>query len=226
MSGGIQVFPFYIICDVSKSMDGDRINSVNSGLPFIHREIISDPVVSEKARLGIISFSTEARVELSLSKLEDVRDMPVLVAGGQTNFAKAFELAASVIEKDVEHLKAGGYSVLRPCVYFITDGRPGDGWKKARDQWVDRAINRYAPNIICFGVADADEETLKRLTTRFTFMADRGTSTANALHEVMRSITASVVSTTRGSEAQLAIPAAGESFRVLDKDLEEKKDNK
>ena len=49
-------------------------------------------------------------------------------------------------------------------------------------------------------------------------MADRGTSTANALHEVMRSITSSVVSTTRGSEAQLSIPAAGESFRVLDKE--------
>lgn len=218
MSGGIQVFPFYIICDVSKSMNGDRINSVNSGLPFIHKEIISDPIVSEKARLGIISFSTEARIELPLSKLENVLKMPVLQAGGQTNFATAFQLASTTIKSDVDSLKSEGYSVLRPCVYFITDGRPGDGWKKARDQWVDKSINKYAPNIICFGVADADEEILKRLTTRFTFMADRGTSTANALHEVMRGITSSVVSTTRGPEAQLSIPAAGESFRVLDKE--------
>jgi uncharacterized protein YegL len=226
MSGGIQVFPFYIICDVSKSMGGERIDSVNSGLPFIHREIISDPVVSEKARLGVISFSTEARVELSLSKLADVREMPVLHAGGQTNFATAFQLAAETIRIDVERLKEEGFSVLRPCVYFITDGRPGDGWKKARDQWVDKSVNKYAPNVICFGVADADEETLKRLTTRFTFMANRGTSAANALREVMRSITASVVSTTRGSEAQLAIPATGENFRVLDKDIKEEQTGK
>jgi uncharacterized protein YegL len=145
--------------------------------------------------------------------------MPVLHAGGQTNFATAIQLAITTIESDVDLLKSEGYSVLRPCVYFITDGRPGDGWKKARDQWVDKTVNKYAPNIICFGVADADEEILKRLTTRFTFMADRGTSTASALHEVMRSITSSVVSTTRGSETQLSIPAAGESFRVLDKEI-------
>jgi uncharacterized protein YegL len=100
-------------------------------------------------------------------------------------------------------------------VYFITDGRPGDGWKTVRDNWVDRSQNKYAPNIICFGVADADEETLKRLSTQFTFVANEGTSSANALNEVMRSITSSVVSTAQSNEAGLAIPKTNEVFRVI-----------
>lgn len=215
MTGGVQVFPFYILCDASRSMKGDRIGSVNSGLPNIHQAIVSDPVVSEKVRLGVISFSTEAQVDLPLSQLSDIAAMPTLKAGGQTNYAKAFTLARDTIERDVDALKSAGYSVLRPCVYFITDGRPGDGWKTVRDQWVDRTQNRYAPNIICFGVADADEETLKRLSTQFTFVANAGTSSANALNEVMRSITSSVVSTAQSNEAGLAIPKTNEVFRVI-----------
>jgi uncharacterized protein YegL len=215
MAGGVQVFPFYILCDASRSMKGDRIGSVNSGLPNIHQAIVSDPVISEKVRLGVISFSTEAQVDLSLSQLSNITAMPTLKAGGQTNYAKAFILAQQTIEQDIDALKSAGYSVLRPCVYFITDGRPGDGWKTVRDQWVDRAHNKYAPNIICFGVADADEDTLKRLSTQFTFVANKGTSSANALNEVMRSITSSVVSTAQSNEAGLAIPKTNEVFRVI-----------
>jgi uncharacterized protein YegL len=216
MAGGVQVFPFYILCDASRSMKGDRIGSVNAGLPNIHQAIVSDPVVAEKARLGVISFATEPRVELPLSQLSSIASMPTLKAGGQTNYARAFELAQKTIEHDIMELKSNGYSVLRPCVYFITDGRPGDGWRNARDKWVDRLQNKYAPNIICFGVADADEETLKRLSTQFTFVANEGTSTANALNEVMRSITSSVVSTAQSNEAGLAIPKTNEIFRVID----------
>lgn len=215
MAGGVQVFPFYILCDASRSMKGDRIGSVNSGLPNIHQAIVSDPVISEKVRLGVISFSTEAQVDLPLSQLSNIAAMPTLKAGGQTNYAKAFTLAQQTIERDIDALKSAGYSVLRPCVYFITDGRPGDGWKKVRDHLVDRVENRYAPNIICFGVADADEDTLKRVSTQFTFVANKGTSSANALNEVMRSITSSVVSTAQSNEAGLAIPKTNEVFRVI-----------
>jgi uncharacterized protein YegL len=215
MAGGIQVFPFYILCDTSRSMRGDRIAAVNQGLPLLHQAIVSDPVVSEKIRLGVISFATEAQEDLPLSQLSHIASMPTLTAGGQTNYAKGFAKARELIDRDVEQLKSSGYSVLRPCVYFITDGRPGDGWKTVRDSWVDKTVNRYAPNIICFGVADADKEILGRVSTQYTFLADRGTSSTNALNEVMKSITSSVVSTARNNEAGIAIPAGGETFRVI-----------
>jgi uncharacterized protein YegL len=216
LSGGIQVIPFYIVCDASTSMRGGRIGSVNAGLPEIHKVIASDPVISEKVRLGIISFSSSARVDLPLSQLSEVRQMPVLVAKGRTNFEDAIHLARQTIQADVTRLKSEGFSVLRPVVYFITDGRPTGGWKRLRDEWVDRVSNPYAPNIISFGVDLADKENLSRMSTQYTFVSRVGVDPGVALREIIRSIAASVVASGLHQEGGLVMPAAGENFEVID----------
>lgn len=221
MAEGIRILPFYILCDTSSSMRGDRIASVNRELPTLLHAILSDPIVDQKIRLGIVSFSTEARVDLPLSQLSQHTSMPTLSAGGQTNYAKGFTKTREVIEKDLKELKSSGYTPYRPCVYLITDGRPGDGWKRIRDNWVDRLANRYAPNIISFGVAEADQEVLTRVSTQFTFLADQGSNSANALKEVLHCIASSVVGSARNNQAALVIPNGGETFRVIDNKIEE-----
>lgn len=203
-------------------MRGDRIASVNRELPMLRQAILSDPIVDKKIRLGIVSFSTDARVELPLSQLSEHTSMPTLSAGGQTNYAKGFTKTWEMIEEDIKELKSSGYSTYRPCVYLITDGRPGDGWKRIRDNWVDRLGNRYAPNIISFGVAEADQEVLTRVSTQFTFLADQGTSSTNALKEVMHCIASSVVGSARNNEAALVIPNGGNTFRVIDNNIEKR----
>jgi len=212
---GIQVFPFYLLCDTSRSMAGSRIQAVNDGLPEIQAEILDDPIVEAKARVSVISFSTEAKLELPLTRLADVEVMPQLKAGGQTNYAKGIELARLQIDADVNRLISEGYRVLRPCVYFLTDGRPGDSWKRIRDEWVDRTINPYAPNIVSFGVANADEETLKRMSTQFSFIAIDGVSPSAAMREVLHMLTVSIVNSTRNGEMKFDIPQSDETFRVI-----------
>lgn len=212
---GIQVFPFYLLCDTSRSMSGSRIQAVNDGLPEIQAEILDDPIVEAKARVSVISFSTEAKLELPLTRLADVEVMPQLKAGGQTNYAKGIELARLQIDADVNWLISEGYRVLRPCVYFLTDGRPGDSWKQIRDEWVDRTINPFAPNIVSFGVANADEETLKRMSTQFSFIAIDGVSPSAAMREVLHMLTVSIVNSTRNGEMKFDIPQSDETFRVI-----------
>ena len=212
---GIQVFPFYLLCDTSRSMAGSRIKAVNDGLPEIQAEILDDPIVEAKARVSVISFSTEAKLELPLTRLADVEVMPELIAGGQTNYAKGIELARLQIDADVNRLISEGYRVLRPCVYFLTDGRPGDSWKRIRDEWVDRTINPFAPNIVSFGVANADEETLKRMSTQFSFIAIDGVSPSAAMREVLHMLTVSIVNSTRNGEMKFEIPQSDETFRVI-----------
>jgi len=212
---GIQVFPFYLLCDTSRSMAGSRILAVNDGLPEIQAEILDDPIVEAKARVSVISFSTEAKLELPLTRLADVEVMPQLTAGGQTNYAKGIELARSQIDLDVNRLISEGYRVLRPCVYFLTDGRPGDSWRRIRDEWVDRTINPFAPNIVSFGVANADEDTLKRMSTQFSFIAVDGVSPSAAMREVLHMLTVSIVNSTRNGEMKFAIPPSDETFRVI-----------
>lgn len=212
---GLQVFPFYLLCDTSKSMSGERIAAVNDGLPEIQNEILQDPIIEAKAFFSVISFSTEARVDLPLRRVGEVQSMPVLKAGGQTNYSRGIALARQAIEDDVNNLKSTGYQVIRPCVYFITDGRPGDSWKKQRDAWVNRSENKFAPNIIGFGVANADEDTLRRLATQFSFIASENVSPAVALREVMRHVTRSIVATARSTEMTYPIPRSDEFFRVV-----------
>ena len=215
---GLQVFPFYLLCDTSRSMSGERIKAVNDGLPEIQAEILDDPIVDAKARISVISFSTEATVDLPLSRLADVEVMPTLRAGGQTNYAKGMELARNQIDEDVTRLMSEGFSVLRPCVYFLTDGRPGDSWKRVRDSWVDRTNNKFAPNIVGFGVANADEDTLKRLATQFSFIAADGVSAAAALREVLRLVTVSIVNSTKNGEMRFEIPRSDGNFKVVRSD--------
>ena len=215
---GLQVFPFYLLCDTSKSMAGERIRAVNDGLPEIQAEILDDPIVEAKARVSVISFSTEANVDLPLTRLADIEAMPQLRAGGQTNYAKGMELARQQIENDVNQLIGDGFTVLRPCVYFLTDGRPGDSWRRIRDAWVDKSVNKFAPNVIGFGVANADEDTLKRVATQFSFIAADGVSPAVALREVLRLVTTSIVSSTRNGEMRFNLPRSDENFRVIRSD--------
>ena len=196
-------------------MAGSRIQAVNDGLPEIQAEILDDPIVEAKARVSVISFSTEAKLELPLTRLADVEVMPQLKAGGQTNYAKGIELARLQIDADVNQLISEGYRVLRPCVYFLTDGRPGDSWKRIRDEWVDRTINPFAPNIVSFGVANADEETLKRMSTQFSFIAIDGVSPSAAMREVLHMLTVSIVNSTRNGEMKFDIPQSDETFRVI-----------
>lgn len=199
-------------------MAGSRIQAVNDGLPEIQAEILDDPIVEAKARVSVISFSTEAKLELPLTRLADVEVMPQLKAGGQTNYAKGIELARLQIDADVNRLISEGYRVLRPCVYFLTDGRPGDSWKRIRDEWVDRTINPFAPNIVSFGVANADEETLKRMSTQFSFIAIDGVSPSAAMREVLHMLTVSIVNSTRNGEMKFDIPQSDETFRVIQND--------
>lgn len=215
---GLQVFPFYLLCDTSKSMAGERIKAVNDGLPEIQAEILDDPIVDAKARISVISFATDAVVDLPLTRLADVEVMPQLKAGGQTNYAKGMELTRRKIDEDVKRLMSEGFSVLRPCVYFLTDGRPGDSWKRVRDSWVDRTNNKFAPNIVGFGVANADEDTLKRLATQFSFISADGVSAAAALREVLRLVTVSIVNSTKNGEMRFEIPRSDGNFKVVRSD--------
>lgn len=209
------VFPFYVVVDTSTSMRGGRIESVNAGLPELHRSIASDPVVSEKCRLAVLSFNTEARIDLPLSDLSEVQRMPMLEAGGRTNYKPALDLVESVITRDVAKIRRSGDQPLRSCVFFITDGRPTDAWKTRRDLLVDRSKNRLAPHLVPYGVAEADSETLERMTTGFAYLAKPLGDAALALREVFASIANSVVSSTRAAEPQLVLPETNQYFTKI-----------
>ena len=128
--GGLQVLPFYIVCDESSSMDGASIAAVNDGIVELFDEISSDPVIDQKARVGIIAFNDTARVLFPLTQLSDVAQILVFVASGSSSYAAAFRLLKTQIESDVTMLRQEGVSVQRPIVFFISAGEPDpENWR-------------------------------------------------------------------------------------------------
>jgi uncharacterized protein YegL len=177
-------------------MEGIGIDSVNQGIADIFRVIASDPIVDEKARVGIVAFSDSAKVVLPLTKLTDVSQVPGCVAGGTSSYASVFQLLKTEITRDVDRLREEGFGVRRPYVFFLSAGVPNaEVWRRSLRELVDPSF-KWRPNIVSFGVAGANPAVIKEVATpfpvggskkqSFAFLADHGVSPGEVMKELMK----------------------------------------
>jgi uncharacterized protein YegL len=208
-TAGNAVLPFYILCDESGSMDANGgIDAVNKGLPELHAAIAGDPLVSDKCRIGLITFSDIAEELLPLSNLSDVQAMPGCAAKGMTNYGEAFNLLRVVISRDIANMKSQGIQVYRPAVFFITDGEPTDDWEANHRALTDKNVNPQAPHIIAFGVAGANPAVIGKIGTKAAFIANQGVDPGNALKEILKSLTNTIVNSSSSSSPTLMVQQA------------------
>jgi len=210
---GVQVMLFYIICDESGSMgDNGGIEQINNSLPELHSTLVADPLVVDKSRLSIIAFSDIADVILPMQKVTDIQAMPGVRASGSTNYGEAFSLLRVSIQIDVDTLKSQGYRVIRPCVFFMSDGEATDNWEPA---YRDLMSHQYRPHIICWGVDGADPTSLARIATIRSFVSRDKLAAGRALAAVMGSIGNTIVSSVSNAQtgqASIDIPLEIEGF--------------
>lgn len=218
---GEQILPFYILCDESASMAyNGGIDAINEGLPELHAAIAADPLVSDKSRICLISFSDDAEVLVPLARAADIDAMPGMAERGATCYGEAFRMLKAQIPQDIANLRADGYQVFRPAVFFISDGEPTDSdWRGSYQELTDRASNPHAPNIIAFGVDAADPATIAEVGTTAAFLAQQGINPGNALKEIMRSLTNSIVQSAGSSSPTLVVPPAPDGTIALELDV-------
>jgi uncharacterized protein YegL len=193
-----QVLPMYFVGDESHSMAGDPIGAVNQGLIDLRDEVAKHPLIGKKVRFGIITFADTAETRLQLSELSEDLVLPTLAPRGRgTSYASALEALRETIPADVALLKGSGYQVHRPSVFFLSDGQPtekADKWRKRLEELKDPGF-RERPNVLAFGVGEADPEVIRELATspRYGFMMTTGASTAGAIAEFASSMLNSMV---------------------------------
>jgi len=193
-----QVLPMYFVGDESHSMAGDPIAAVNQGLIDLRDEVAKHPLIGKKVRFGIITFADTAETRLQLSELSEDLVLPTLAPRGRgTSYACALEALRQTIPADVALLKSSGYQVHRPSVFFLSDGQPtekADKWRTRLEELKDPGF-RERPNVLAFGVGDADPEVIRELATapRYGFMMTTGASTAGAIAEFASSMLNSMV---------------------------------
>jgi uncharacterized protein YegL len=193
-----QVLPMYFVGDESHSMSGEPIAAVNQGLVDLRDEVAKHPLIGKKVRFGIITFADTAETRLELSELSEDLVLPMLAPRGRgTSYAAALEALRHTIPADVALLKSSGYQVHRPSVFFLSDGQPTDKaerWRARLDELKDPAF-RERPNVLAFGVGDADPAVIRELASspRYGFMMTSGASTAGAIAEFASSMLNSMV---------------------------------
>jgi uncharacterized protein YegL len=213
-----EVILFYICCDESVSMaQNGGIDAINFSLPELHAQLVEDPLVVDKSRLAIIAFSDTAQVVLPLSKATDIVDMPGVAEVGGTHYGEAFRALRETIDNDVEMMKAQGFRVYRPVVFFITDGEPTDaGWEAEYNLLM---ASRYYPHIISWGVDGADAATLQRIATpkmkAFLGGADSATA-ARALKQMFKSVGQTIVASAGAAGGQIVLPEPPQGVVALE----------
>ena len=112
-----------LILDVSESMRGDKIDTVNQALAKFREIIREDSVTALRADVALITFDDEAWVAQDFTNGTDF-EPPVLAVRGGTNYSKAVNLALDIVEARKQSYRESGIAYYRSLVYFLTDGVP------------------------------------------------------------------------------------------------------
>lgn len=140
----------YLVIDCSSSMAGDKLNQAKRGASRFARDALSKGYST-----GLIQFDSSASLLSEPTKEISVleRYLSGMVAGGSTNMAAAIRLA---------HEQLVGKTGFRAMV-IVTDGMPdsvSDSLRAGKDAKKDGI------DIITIGTDDADQEFLKKLSSR------------------------------------------------------------
>jgi len=213
------VLPVYVMIDESASMH-DHLDVLMVGLQRLHDALLGEPMAAAKVRFSVLGFADDVEERLPLADLRRESEMPRLVARGGTRYRPAFEDLRERIPRDVVALKSQGYSVHRPAVFFLSDGLPNDAgaWEEQYSKLVDRAVTPAAPNIIAFGVGDANAPLIVQIASRpdYAFIAVESVDIGNAVAQFTQSLTKSIVRSGRtlGSEQPELIVERPQNFRM------------
>lgn len=216
---GAKLLPFYLVVDVSWSMAGEKLEQANTIMPRVKDALAKNPILADKVRFAVVDFGSDAQVSLPLCD-PLAATLPDLEVRGSTSYAAAFRVLRAEIESDVKQLKADGFAVHRPAVFFLSDGLPTDDddvWRAAFTEltFYDGATKqgfREYPNVIPCGVDGADPRIIQELihpargSKRMgMYMMEPGADAARAIQGMAEILISSVIA----SGASLARGEAG-----------------
>ena len=154
-----------LLLDVSYSMKGKRLKSLQEGIDTFYDEITEDPVSKNRLEISIITYGEKVNVLQHPSLVEDFK-MPKLIISGSTSMGKGIEEAIEIVEARKSWYKLTGQPYYRPWIINITDGEPTD--IPDIDYFGDELKSQIDQNKFFFfniGVEDADMRVLQKLSS-------------------------------------------------------------
>jgi uncharacterized protein YegL len=205
--------PFYLVVDVSQSMDGGRLERVNQILRRLSATLAGDQRANDRVRICMIDFAGDSRLVLPLCDLLTTATLPVLATRDDgTRYAPALELLGHTIERDARQLAADGFVVGPPGVFFLSDGRPFDdepgSWEAAFARLI--AAPGGPVTVVPCAIGESDPVIMRALAnpraTAPVFVQGDDASPEAAISALIDVVIASVISS--GREETVVIPGS------------------
>lgn len=199
--------PVYLLIDCSESMAGTAIETVNTAVQGMVRDLRAMPHALETVAMSVIAFSSDARLVVPLTSIE-MFQMPSLTIRPGTSLGRALDLLATCISRDVVRTTRERKGDWRPLVFIFTDGQPTDGWQDAVERIKSMASPKIA-NIYAIGCGeDVDFSVLHEITDIVLKTSD---GDPEAIRKAFVWITASVQSASTGlTEGAACLPELGD----------------
>ncbi|WP_413204211.1 TerY-C metal binding domain-containing protein [Rhodospirillum sp. A1_3_36] len=188
--------PIYFLVDVSESMVGKNLYSLEEGIGAIVSTLRKDPYALETAFLSVIAFAGKAKTVVPLTELVAFYP-PELPAGGGTALGAALSHLMDEIDRTVVVTTPNRKGDWRPIVFLLTDGHPTDDPSKALDRWNRSYRNRVNMVAVSIG-GGADHTLLKRLTDEVIVFND---SAHDAFARFVKWVSMSIQSQSRSVSA-------------------------
>jgi uncharacterized protein YegL len=178
--------PVVLLLDVSSSMSGDKIDSLNQSVAEMIEAFSQEEKMETEIIVSIITFGSTVNLHLPFTKASSIQ-WTNLSATGMTPMGTALKMAKAMIE-DKETTPSRAY---RPTVILVSDGEPNDPWEQPLDDFVNQGRSSKCDRMAIAIGQGADQSVLKKFiagTSYEVFFA----KDASQLHEYFKKITMSV----------------------------------
>jgi uncharacterized protein YegL len=204
--------PVYLLIDTSWSMQGDPIQSVQSGIQLLIDNLQGDPTALETAWLSLMTFDSNVNVICELTELAEF-EAQALTCNGMTSMGAGITEVLNRISMEVKKQSASERGDYKPMIFIMTDGEPNDDWKGPADQ-----LRRSGYSVVCCAAGpDANTGPLKQMTEMVVSLRDASPDEFTKFFRwVSASITQSSKSVTAGEDVMYApIDDDDDSFMLV-----------
>jgi uncharacterized protein YegL len=195
-----------LVLDVSGSMSGAPIQSLQQGINEFYKDIQQDMTSVNQLELGIVTFGGQVACLQEPTLLQD-KQPPELKLNGTTKLVDGVKMGIARIAARKKYYNSTGQSYYRPWLVLITDGEPDsdqDIKGLATELNADYKDKKYM--FLAIGVQGANMQKLKQLTPEGTSpLALQGLKFLEFFQWLSRSVTI-VIDGKEDSESPLPDP--------------------
>lgn len=184
-----QRLPLVLCLDISSSMAGAPIQTLNTALAEWTRELQEDVSLSYSVEVAVVTFGgrfgvcswrgpqlLDARAGVSPFVPAHMFQAPQLAASGVTLMTEALELSMRIVAARKAELRASGLQYYRPQICLVTDGLPTDAtghftetWRRLipvlEEEQRNRRFRLYAIGV--GGITELGEQVLRSFAPKF-----------------------------------------------------------